>query len=162
MSDFGTIVLIIGVVLTGLMAGVYFAFTTAVVPGVARTDDRTYVTVTQRINETILNGWFLTAFMGSLAVPVVAAFLHLDADDRPRLPWIVAGAVLYGVTVVITFVLNIPLNNQIAAAGDVDDRSAPAVRQAYHQRWLRYNNARTVLGLAAVITLAVALSRPMG
>lgn len=157
-----TIVLIIGLVLNALVAGLYFAFTTAVMPGLARTDDRDYVTAMQRIDRAIQNGWFFTAFLGALLAPVVAAFLHLGHDDRPRLPWIVAGAVLYGITLVITSLVNIPLNNRLAAAGTVDARTAPGVRAMYHGRWTRFNDLRTVLCTAAVTVLAIALSQPFG
>ena len=108
-----------------------------------------------------MNPRFLTTFMGALVVPIVAVFLHLGGDGRDRLPWIVAGAVLYGATIVITAAVNIPLNKQLRAAGDVTDRSAPAVRAAFHDRWTRFNTARTVLGTAAVVALTVALARPM-
>lgn len=156
-----TVVLVVGLVLNALMAGLYFGFTTAVMPALARTDARSYVTSMQRIDESILNRWFLGAFLGALVVPAAAALLHLGGG-RSRLPWIVAGAVLYGATVVITSMVNIPLNKSLAAAGEVSDRSAPAVRAAFHDRWTRFNTARTLLGAAAVISLAIALSRPAG
>lgn len=157
-----TIVLIIGLVLNALMAGLYFAFTTAVMPGLARADGRTYVTAMQRIDRAIQNPWFFTAFLGAFIVPVVAVFLHLGDDSRSRLPWIIAGAVAYGITLVTTGTVNIPLNNRLAAAGDVDDRSAPAVRAMYHVRWTRFNDLRTALCTGAVIVLAVALAQPAG
>ena len=50
---------------TGLMAGLYFAFSCAVMPGLARTDDRTFVAAMQWINVRILNGWFALAFGGA-------------------------------------------------------------------------------------------------
>jgi uncharacterized membrane protein len=156
-----TTVLAIGLVLNALMAGLYFGFSTAVMPALARTEDRNYVTSMQRIDESILNPRFLTTFMGALVVPIVAVFLHLGDDGRDRLPWIVAGAVLYGATIVITGAVNIPLNKQLRAAGDVTDRSAPAVRAAFHHRWTRFNTARTALCTAAVVALTVALARPM-
>jgi uncharacterized membrane protein len=156
-----TTVLAIGLVLNALMAGLYFGFSTAVMPALARTEDRNYVTSMQRIDESILNPRFLTTFMGALVVPIVAAFLHLGGDGRDRLPWIVGGAVLYGSTIVITGAVNIPLNKQLRAAGDVTDRSAPAVRAAFHDRWIRFNTARTVLCTTAVMALTIALARPM-
>jgi uncharacterized membrane protein len=153
-----TIVLAVGLVLNGLMAGLYFGFSTAVMPGLARTADRTYVTSMQRIDESILNPRFLATFVGALVVPIVAVVLHLGDDGRDRLPWIVAGAMLYGATTVITGAVNVPLNNQLQAAGDVTGQSAPAVRAAFHDRWTRFNTARTVLATAAVIALTVALA----
>ncbi len=155
-----TIVLTLGLLLDALMAGLYFAFTTSVMPGLARLDDRGYVTAMQRMNESILNPVFLTTFLGGLAVPVAAAFLHLGGGGR--LPWIVAGALLYAATLVITGVVNIPLNNQLMAAGDVTEQSAPAARAAFHDRWTRFNTLRTVLSAAAVASLAIALSQPAG
>lgn len=157
-----TIILILGLVLNALMAGLYFAFTTAVMPALARVDDRGYVTAMQRINESILNPVFLTTFLGALVVPVVAVFLHLGVDGRSRLPWIVAGAVLYATTIVITGIVNVPLNNRLAAAGAVSEQTAPAVRAAFHDRWTRFNSVRTVLCAAAVVALAIGLSRPVG
>jgi uncharacterized membrane protein len=157
-----TVVLIVGLVLNALVAGLYFGFTTAVMPALLRTDARSYVTSMQRISESILNPWFLTAFLGALVVPAAAVFLHLDDDSRRRLPWIVAGTVLYGTTILTTGFVNIPLNNRLEAAGDVSDQAAPAVRAAFHRRWTRFNTVRTVLGTAAVIALAVALSQPTG
>ena len=157
-----TTVLAISLVLNALMAGLYFGFTTAVMPALARSGARTYVTSMQRINESILNPVFLTTFMGSLVVPAVAVILHLGDDGRDRLPWIVAGTVLYGVTILTTGAVNVPLNNQLMAAGDVTDETAPAVRDAFHRRWNRFNNARTVLCTAAVIALTIAITRPFG
>ena len=157
-----TTVLAIGLVFNALMAGLYFGFSTAVMPGLGRTDDRNYVTSMQRIDESIENPRFLTVFLAALVVPIVAVFVHLGDDGRDRLPWIAAGSVLYGATVVITGAVNVPLNRQLRAAGDVTDRSASAVRAAYHDRWTRFNTARAALCTAAVIALVVALARPMG
>jgi len=157
-----TVILILGLVSNALMAGLYFAFTAAVMPGLARTGDRIYVTSMQRIDEAILNPWFLIMFTGAFVLPVVAALAHLGEDGRPRLWWIVMAAVLYGLTIVITSVVNIPLNKGLAAAGEVSDRTAKDVRAAYHDRWTRFNDLRTVLSTAAVVALAIALAQPVG
>lgn len=157
-----TVVLIVGVVLNALIAGLYFAFTTAVMPGLARTDDRTYVVAMQRINAAILNPRFLAVFLGALVLPVAAVLMHLGDGSRERLPWIIAGAVLYGVTLIITGGFNVPLNNRLAAAASVTDQSAADIRAAFHGRWTRLNMARMLLCLAAVTVLAVALSTPAG
>ena len=44
---------------TGLVAGLSFAYSCSVMPGLAATDDRTFVGTMQSINRRILNGWFL-------------------------------------------------------------------------------------------------------
>ncbi|MEN2740394.1 anthrone oxygenase family protein [Microbacterium sp. X-17] len=156
-----TIVLAVGLVLNALMAGLYFAFSTAIVPGLARTEDRAYVTSMQRIDESIENPLFLTVFAGALVVPVVAVFLHLEDAVRGRLPWIIAGTVLYGMTVIITGAVNRPLNKRLRATGNVTDHTASAVRSAFQRRWIPFHTARTALSAAGVIALTVAIAVPI-
>jgi uncharacterized membrane protein len=45
---------IVGALMTGLMAGVFFAFSTAVMPGLARLDGSQGLEAMQRINRAIL------------------------------------------------------------------------------------------------------------
>src|SRR5947209_4228225 len=68
-------VLVAATLLTGLMAGLFFAYSCSVLPGLAATDDRSFVQTMQWINRRILNGWFLTAFLGSMVLIVAAVAL---------------------------------------------------------------------------------------
>lgn len=148
-------VLVLGVVAVGLMAGLYAAFACAVMPGLRRVDDKSFVTVIQRINVAIVNPIFLLVFLGGLGFTVIAAVLY---RDHRLLWWIVAGAVLYGLTLITTVVFNIPLNNQIAAAGN-PDRIADlrAVREAFEGPWVRWNIVRAVVNTAALAVLVTGL-----
>ena len=59
------------------------------------------------------------------------------------LPWIAAALVLYVATLVITIGFNVPLNNELAAAGDPDRiRDLAAVRERFEAAWVRWNIAR--------------------
>jgi len=147
--------LIAATITTGLAAGLFYSFSYAVMPGLARTGDRTFVESMQRINVAILNGWFAIAFGGALVFTVLAAALHLRRDG---LGWIVAALVLYGAVLVITFTVNVPLNNQLDAAG-APDRIADlaAVRESFEARWVRWNVARAAASTAAFGCLTWAL-----
>jgi len=142
----------------GLIAGLFYAYACSVMIGLSRADDRTFVDVMQRINVAILNAWFAAGFVGALAFTALAAVLHLGGDGRPVLPWIVAAFVLYGATLAITFRVNVPLNNELAAAA-VPDRSADlrAVRARFEVTWVRWNIARAVTSAAAFGCLLWAL-----
>lgn len=157
-GDPRTFVLFAATVLTGLMAGLYFAFCVAVMPGLGRADDRTFVETMQRVNVAILNGWFSLAFGGALVLGAVAAVMHRHGAGRPALPWIVAGVVLYGLSLVITMGLNVPLNDQLAAAGDPHRiHDLAAVRDRFESAWIRWNIARTLVTTASLGCLAWAL-----
>jgi uncharacterized membrane protein len=147
-------------VTTGLMAGLFFAFTTSVMPGLAAGDDRTFVGAMRRINIAILNGWFALAFAGSAVLTLVAALLHLG---DPELPWLVAAFVAYGATLAITFAVHVPLNEALNKALDkADEDSAAALgaaRERFERRWVRWNVARMLVNLVAfgLLTWALAL-----
>jgi len=150
--------LVAATVTAGLMAGLFYAFSISVMTGLGRVDDRTFVTAMQRINVAILNGWFAIAFGGALVFTVLAALLQLRGNGRSVLPWVAAAAVLYGVVLAITFVVNVPLNDQLEAAGQ-PDRIADlgSVRERFEATWVRWNVVRTVVSTAAFGCLAWAL-----
>ncbi|TNH26010.1 DUF1772 domain-containing protein [Micromonospora orduensis] len=139
---------------TGLTAGLFAAFAYAVMPGLGRTDDRTLVLAMRRINESILNGWFAVCFGGALAFTLLAAALHLGGGHRAVLPWIVAGLVSYLVVLGVTAVVNVPLNNALARAGDADPAAA---RARFERPWVRGNVVRAVASTGAFGLLAWAL-----
>lgn len=77
--------LLTATVAMGLSAGLFYTFSVGVMPGLGRTDARTFVIAMQQINVAILNPWFLLAFLGAPALTIVAGALHLRADGRAAL-----------------------------------------------------------------------------
>lgn len=154
MSDTGGgVALVAGTLTTGLMAGLFAAYSYAVMPGLGRADDRTFVEAMRQMNVAILNGWFGACFGGALICTALAAALHLGRPGRAALPWIVAGLVLYVVVLVVTMAVNVPLNDQLAAAsGD-----AAAARERFEAAWVRWNLVRSVACTAALGCLCWAL-----
>jgi uncharacterized membrane protein len=152
------LVLVGATVTTGLIAGLFFAFACAVMPGLGRAGDRTFVEAMQRINVAILNGWFALAFGGALVLALASAALHLRADNRAGLAWIIAAVVLYVAMLAITFAVNVPLNDQLEAAGAPDRvPGLAAVREHFETAWVRWNIARALISAAALACLAWAL-----
>jgi uncharacterized membrane protein len=153
------VVLIAATLTMGLMAGVFGIYGNAIMPGLRRTDDRTFVAAFQSIDRAIINPAFMATFFGALALTALAALLELTGDGRPLLPWIAAALVLYLVVFVITIGVNVPRNNEIKAAGDVDRMTDPhAVRERFDEdRWVRWNHLRTFASTVAFGLLAWAL-----
>lgn len=140
----GVTALVAGTAGAGLVAGLFLAFATAVMPGLAQSDDRTFVTAMQQVNTAILNPVFLTVFV--LPVPALA----VAAVVGPGRPWAVAALVLYLLTFAITRVGNIPLNDALLAAGQPDLPAAlQAAREAFEGPWNRLHLVRTFTALAA-------------
>jgi uncharacterized membrane protein len=154
MTALRTAVLLAATVATGLSAGLFYAFAYAVMPGLARADDRTFVVAMQRVNVAILNVWFFAVFIGALILAALAALLHLRAGQHGAARWALAAAVLYVAVLVVTGVVNVPLNNELLASGDADPAAA---RARFEATWVRWNMVRSVLSTASFGCLAWAL-----
>jgi uncharacterized membrane protein len=143
----------------GLMAGVFGLYTHTIMPGLRQTDDRTFVAAFQQIDRAIINPWFLTSYLGALVFTLLAATLHLAERVRAVLPWVLAALVLYLAVFIITFVVNVPRNDALKAAGDPDQISDLAeVRERFDEvRWARWNLVRTLASTVAFGCLAWAL-----
>ncbi|MER5864939.1 anthrone oxygenase family protein [Kitasatospora sp. NPDC002040] len=158
MSGFRSAVLLVATLTMGLSAGLFFAYSCSVMPGLAKADDRTFVETMQRINVAILNGWFMLVFLGAIVFTLLAVVLQFRGGDRRLLPWLIAAAVLYTVVLMVTGAVNVPLNDQLAAAGSLDRiPDAAAVREAFETTWVRWNTVRTVAATAGFGCLVAAL-----
>ena len=153
------VVLLWSAVSSGLVAGLLLAYACSVLPALARVDDRTFVDVVQRVNVAILNAWFLVPFVGALAGGVAAVLLHLPGQARAALPWAVAGLALYVATLTVTGLVNVPLNEALAAAGHPGALDDPAaVRAAFESRWVAWNIVRTASAAGALACFGWALT----
>lgn len=144
MSSVSGMVLVAAIVAAGLIAGLFYAYAVSVMPGLARADDHTFVTAMRQINVAIVNGWFLLTFLGAPLLAAAAAVLHLPADGRRALPWLIAGFALLLVMVVITAAVNIPMNNAL------ENGTAPLaeLRARFETVWVRWNLLRALASTA--------------
>ena len=128
-------------------------------PGLRRTDDRTFVGAFQSIDKAIINPLFMVIFLGALVLTGLAAVLHIGTGSRSVLPWAVAAFVLYLAAGAITSAVNVPLNAALKAAGPPDRIPAlAAVRKRFNERkWAAWSVVRTLTSTAAFGCLAWAL-----
>jgi uncharacterized membrane protein len=153
------VVLVAATITMGLITGAFYLYAVAIMPGLGRTDDRTFVGAFQAVDRAIINPLFMLNFLGALVFTGLAAALHLGADDRPVLAWTGAAFGLYLVVFVTTIRVNVPLNDGLKAAGDPDRiADLAAVRARFDEaKWVRWNNLRTVLSVLAFGCLVAAL-----
>ncbi|MFF2082039.1 DUF1772 domain-containing protein [Kitasatospora sp. NPDC058162] len=151
-------VLVGATIAMGLMAGLFFAFDVSVMPGLAAGDDRTYVTAMQHINKSIENGMFGLVFTGAFIATGIAAWLQHKAGRRQAALWAAGATLLYVVALMVTMGVNIPLNNDLAAAGDPSQiHDFAAVRTHFEGTWVAANMFRTALCTAGLLALSRAL-----
>jgi uncharacterized membrane protein len=131
----------------GINAGVFYAFSTFVMPGLARIPAPTGAAAMQSINITAPRPPFMLAFMGT-ALLCIAALVTAATGPREA-GWLVAGALLYLLgTLGVTVAFNVPRNNALAAA-DPDAPETAELWARYLREWTAWNHVRTLAALAA-------------
>ncbi|MEZ0579546.1 DUF1772 domain-containing protein [Nocardioides sp. MH1] len=140
----------------GLTAGAFALYAHTIMPGLGRTDDRTFVGSFQAMDRAIMNPWFIgCCFFGALLLTALAGVAALRTG---AFVWIAVAFGLYLVAVVLTVAVNVPLNDALKAAGDPGRIDVAAARAAFHEtRWVVSNVVRTILTTGAFGLLAWAL-----
>jgi uncharacterized membrane protein len=143
----------VATVATGLMAGVYFIYAVAIMPGLRRLDDDSFVAAFQATDRAIINPTFLFAFFAPTALCGISA---LTERGEPGYRWIVVALILNAAIVAVTMAVNVPLNDALKARGEVAGPDATAARHAFRERrWIAWNWFRTVANLGALVCLTL-------
>ncbi len=140
------------------VGGLFYAFSTFVMKGLDRAEAPVAIAAMRGINaEAQANAPFLALFLGSalLALGVgIVAVLRLPSQGAG---YVLAGAVLALVAVVVTMAFNVPLNDRLASV-DPSALSAPdatRVWQRYLGPWTAWNHLRTVAPLLGSVLMLV-------
>ena len=142
----------------GLTAGTFFAFSVGTMPGLAKTDDHSFVVAMQAINDKIQNPAFFAAFFGTFFLTIAAVIMHYRRGRRGAASWALGGLALYFVGLVVTIGVNIPLNDALAAVDPAHTADLAAARHNFEGPWDAANNVRTLVCTAALICLARAMT----
>ena len=140
-----------------LMAGLFFAFSVAVMGALGRIAPAAGIAAMQSINIVILNPWFFLAFFGTAAVCAALAVMALLRWHEPGAALLLIACALYLVgNIVVTMVCNVPLNTALAAADPASAEGA-ALWSRYLSTWTAWNHVRTVSCLASLALLIGAI-----
>ena len=152
-----SIILVLAILLTGLMAGVFFTWSNAVKPGIGKLSDLEYLKTLQSMNRVILNNAFRIIFIGAIiAVALVPIFyFHLYPKN---IFWLFLSAfIIYWVGVFgITVLGNIPLNEMLDKTNleSITAEEIKALRKSIEVKWNNLNLIRSISsGLTFVLLL---------
>ena len=142
---------------SGLVGGVFFAFSNFVMKALGRLRPSEGAAAMQAINITVINPLFMTALFGTGLTSLVLLVWGLVELGEPYAGWLIAAGAIYFVgEVLLTGGYNVPRNNALARV-DPESEEGARVWLTYLVGWTRANHVRTVAGLAACALLAVAL-----
>jgi uncharacterized membrane protein len=141
----------------GLMAGLFFAFSSFIMKALSRLPAPQGIAAMQSINVAVINPVFLSVFFGTAAGCFLLTMLSLFGWHEPGSEYLLAGSLLYLLgTFLVTVIFNVSLNRALAA---VEPASAEGARlwSVYLRSWTRWNHVRALAALVATASLMLAL-----
>jgi uncharacterized membrane protein len=133
----------------GLLAGLYFSFSTFIMTALGRIDQASGVAAMNAINTAILKSLFMPIFLGTTLASLALAILGVVHWGAPGAAGMFAGGAVYVVGMfVVTMMFNVPLNNALAAT-DPANAEASRVWARYVKDWTAWNHVRTLACTAA-------------
>jgi uncharacterized membrane protein len=146
---------------SGLIAGVFFAFSAFVVKALERLLPAQGIAAMQSINIVVINPLFFAVFFGTAAGCILLAISSLFRWERPGAGYLLVGSLLYLVgTILVTILFNVPRNDRLAA---VDAASTDGARlwMDYVVSWTAWNHVRMIAALVAAALLMIAVCREL-
>jgi uncharacterized membrane protein len=143
----------------GLVAGVFFAFSTFVMPALARLPAPQGIAAMQSINIAAITPSFMVALFGTGASSLLVAGGSLRSSAPAGHWYLLAGSVLYVAgTILVTIAFNVPRNTALARVDPAGAEGA-VVWAGYLSGWTAWNHVRALSALAAAAMFTFALWR---
>jgi uncharacterized membrane protein len=144
---------------SGLVAGIFYAFSTFIMKALGRLPPEKGIAAMQSINVVIVNPWFIPLFIGTAVLCVFIAVLTFVQRPPSAMTWLMAGSALYVVgTFVFTMLFNVPRNHALDAV-DAASPEGASLWADYLVTWTFWNHVRTVASLGAMASFMVALNK---
>jgi len=141
----------------GLVAGIFFAFSSFVMAALGRLPSDHGIAAMNAINVTVINPGFMLAFFGTAVVCLVAVIGSAFRWSGTSSMLVLAAAAIYLVGCIgATMVRNVPLNNALAAV-PLGTPEAAALWTGYLADWTWWNTVRTAASAVAAILFTAAL-----
>lgn len=150
----------ISILLTGLLAGLFFGYQCSIINGLGALGNEEYLLSFQSINRVIQNPIFFIVFMGPVIVLPIACYLNYKIGGSDLFPYILSSALIYLIAVFgITVACNVPLNDMLDKFNiqSATDAQLQDMRTQFESRWNKWHLVRTVASVVAFITLIIPL-----
>ncbi len=151
-----TIAAVIG---TGLMAGVFFAFSSFVMPALAALAPPQGIAAMQSVNVKAVTPLFMTLLFGSTLMCVALAVYALASWSQRGSGFLLLGSLLYLAGAFgTTAIFNIPLNNALARM-DAASVEGAVFWARFLAGWTAWNHVRALSSVLAMAAYLFALLR---
>ncbi len=150
--NFPKLLLLLTTVSTGLIAGLFYAWSVSVTVGLGKLSAIEHLRAFQSLNREIQNPAFFLTFMGTAILLPLSTFWEFRSGVMPIFWLLISASAAYLIGVmVVTIFGNIPLNEAIDTLNlsEMPDLEVQNKRQLFENQWNRFNWIRTWSSLLA-------------
>lgn len=149
---------VLGVLGTGLVAGVFCGFSTFVMRGLGMLPPAQGVAAMNAINVAAVSPPFMIVFLGSAVLcGVIAVVTFVLWPDEGTVELLVGSALYLFGSFGLTMVANVPRNDALARL-EPGSPEAAAYWPAYVREWTLWNHVRTAASAGAALAYVLALT----
>lgn len=149
MSSLLTVLVVVSALGSALVAGVFYAFSTFVMPALRRLPHPQAIAAMQEINIMAPSAGLMIAMIGTAATSLAVVVIALMNLSEPYAIYLLAAGVIYLVgSPIVTMAYHVPRNNALATL-DMQSTGAAEHWARYDSEWTRANHLRFILPLAA-------------
>jgi len=148
------------VLLTGLVAGLFYGYDCSVVNGLGNLENDVYLQSFQSINKIIQNPYFFVSFMGCLLVLPFATWVSYGNSGPATFYLLLSATIIYLMGVFgVTIFFNIPLNEELAkfSISTATENEISTMRKIFENPWNKYHAIRTVSSIISFSLTIISL-----
>ncbi|WP_208559279.1 DUF1772 domain-containing protein [Marinilactibacillus kalidii] len=140
---------------TGMVAGIFFAFSNFIMRAFSKLSNANGSTAMKEVNRTVQNPWFFLFFIGTAITSFLLMIFYFFTPIVSG--WSLIGSILYFFgCFMVTGIKNIPLNNQLEALNTKESKQKDSWTH-YMRTWTFWNHIRTIACMGAFICLIITL-----
>lgn len=145
---------------SGLIGGVFYAFSSLIMPAFRKVPADHAISVMRSINVRVMKSSFLAVFIGTGLLCLVTGIqsVFLWEHTRSKLIFAAGGIYLVG-SILVTGLRNVPLNHQLAVQ---KDNGLHDFWFSYTAAWTRWNHIRTIACVVSSGLFILSLLIPVG
>lgn len=159
MTHVTTPLALLSLILAAALFGFFYAWVCSTMWGLDAADPRVAIEAMQAMNASVRNAVFAPAFFGTSVLLLITTLCLRMAEQPAASLWFgIATLLVAFLGVVLTMVINVPMNEALAEVSVPDDiDAAREIWMDYSPRWQFWNQMRTLATGVAVLCIGIGL-----
>ena len=153
-------IIIVAIISTGIMSGMFFTWTNAVKPGLGTLNNISYLTAFKAMNKAILNPLFYITFILPVLTIPISACMNYSSPNFYVFKLLLACTLIYLFGVfMVTINGNIPINELLENTDlqKITETELSSLRDNIENKWNNLNLIRTISSFISFLLMIICL-----